>query len=82
MARQLAIIRNAHVRIEDRSMKFSIFFDTYINEGRAAMQIVLLPELPNIPGLAYDASKLDGRPCWVEVNEEARTIVFVDWWHD
>jgi hypothetical protein len=81
MAKQLALIQNAKVAIEDHSMKPAIFFDAYMAENSASLQIVSLPDLPNIPGLAYNVDKMNGRPCWVEQDEKANITRFVSWWN-
>lgn len=78
MTEQLAIIRSPHIGIEDHSMRLSLFFDTYISEGRAAYQIVPLPEI-NIPHITFDVSKLEGQPCWVQV--DGNFIRFVRFWN-
>ena len=43
--KQLALIRNPRVQIEDHSMRECLFFDAYISEGQASLQIVSLPLL-------------------------------------
>lgn len=75
--RQLAIIRDPRVEFEDHNGRLCLFFETYISECHAAMQVVQLPDT-DIPGLRWDVSALEGQPCWVEV--DASLIRFVGWW--
>jgi hypothetical protein len=77
--RQLAIIKNPHVAIEDHTLKLVLFFDTAISEGHQALQCVELPEF-DIPGLKLDVSALEGKPCWVEVSNSF--IKFAGWWRE
>jgi len=58
-------------------MRECLFFDAYISEGQASLQIVSLPLL-DIPGAKFDVSALEGKPCWVAV--EDNFVKFVDWW--
>lgn len=75
--RQLAIIRDVGVGIEDHTGKPAIFFTTYITESHAAGQVFHLPT-PDVPGLKYDVSALEGQPCWVIV--DGPFIRFDGWW--
>lgn len=79
-AKQLAIIRGAHIAYEDHSGRFALFFDAQLSEGLSSLQIVALPDLPDIPGITWDVSKLNGRPCWVV--DEGSMIKFHDWWRE
>jgi hypothetical protein len=79
-SRQLAVIKRAHVAYEDHSQRLALFFDVYTSEARSSLQIVSLPDLPSIPGIAWDVSRLDGRVCWVHVGDGL--VKFIDWWRD
>ena len=79
-AKQLAIIRNAHIAYEDHSERFALFFDAYLSEGLSSLQIVSLPDLPDIPGIAWDVSRLNGKPCWVI--DEGNIVKFHSWWKE
>ena len=75
--RQIAIIRDAHIDIEDHTGRPAVFFTTYVSEHLAASQIRDLPPV-DIPGLKYDISALEGQPCWVVV--DGPFIRFDGWW--
>lgn len=76
--RQLAIIKNARVAYEDHTHRDALWFDAFLSENLCTLLIVPLPDLPNIPGIKWDVSALNGQPCWVR--EEDNIIQFVDWW--
>lgn len=76
---QLAIIRRPRVEVEDHSLKPALMFDAFVSEGYAALQIVPLPEV-DIPGLKWDVSALEGKPCWVKLDKHM--ILFTRWWKE
>lgn len=78
----LAIVRNPRVSIEDHSLKTCLFFDAFTREGFCALQIVALPELPEIPGIKWDVSALDGKPCWVTSRPDDNILLFSRWWKE
>jgi hypothetical protein len=80
--KQMALIKNAHIAYEDHSQRLCIFFDAYTTEGFSSLQIVPLPDLPDVPCLAWDTSGLNGKVCWVEKDEKANIVRFIDWFRN
>lgn len=65
---QLAIIRNVNCGVGDYG-KACLWFDAYIGECAAALQVIewgAAGKLLEEAGIA-DVNKLNGRPCYVEV---------------
>jgi hypothetical protein len=77
--KQLALIKNPEVKIEDHSMKLCLWFDASLSEGRSALLIVPLPELA-CPDIRYDVSRLEGKVCWVV--DEGNIVKFLGWWRE
>ena len=72
---QLAIIRNVGYGCRDIG-KPCLFFDSYITETTAALQILTgedADEFIKAYGV-YDVSKLEGKPVWVDVGQNRVTI--------
>lgn len=64
---QLAVIKNFNIGVGDRGRP-AIWFDTYINEHEAALQVIegaqAIYDLIDEAGLT-DVTKIEGRVCWV-----------------
>jgi hypothetical protein len=71
---QMAIIRQPRLGCSDRGM-VALSFETYINESSAALQVLWVETNDEDRAKAFDllravddVSKLDGKPCLVEVS--------------
>jgi len=70
MDEQLAIIRNVGIGMRDCS-KPVLWFTAYTDEHSASLQVFdwdTAREIIEAAGV-YDAHKLEGWPCWVEVKD-------------
>ena len=76
MSRQLAIMKEVGFGCRDIGRPI-LFFTTYVSEYVAALQIIPGDEALDIiqKSGVYDIHKLEGKPCWVEVNDNI--IVFL-----
>lgn len=68
MSEQLAVIKNFNIGVGDRGVP-AIWFDTYVNEHSAALQVISgaeeMWEFIKSSGLT-DITKINGKTCWVE----------------
>lgn len=67
MNKQVAIIKNVRVGAEDH-YGAALWFDMYISEGSCALWIIPIAEAADIIGRFDDIKHLEGKPCWVEVD--------------
>ncbi len=76
MSRQLAIMKEVGFGCRDVG-KPVLFFSTYINEYSAALQIISGDKALDIieESGVYDIYKLEGKPCWVEIN--GNSVIFL-----
>lgn len=77
MTEQMAVIRNVHIGGGDRGIP-CLWFDTYISESSAALQVIPWDQAFEILKSTYDVKELDGRPCYVEV--DGNMIRFLRLW--
>ena len=77
MPKQMAVIRNVHVGGGDRGTP-CLWFDTYISEASAALQVLDWETARELVRKTYDVKELEGKPCWVEV--DGNIIRFVELW--
>jgi hypothetical protein len=77
MSEQMAIIRNVGIGARDVG-RACLWFDTYITESSAALQIVTWEDAAKILAKVYDVKELEGRPCVVDV--QGQIIKFVRLW--
>jgi len=75
MARQLAIMKDVGYGNRDLGRP-CLFFNTYITEGTAALQVLVGDEAEKAirESGVYDVKELNGQSCWVEV--DGWSIVF------
>jgi hypothetical protein len=70
MKEQLAIIKNFHIGVGDRGVP-AIWFDTYVDECSAALQVIHgaqeIWDFIQASGLS-DITKIVGKPCWVQAD--------------
>jgi|HubBroStandDraft_6_1064221.scaffolds.fasta_scaffold3031126_2 hypothetical protein len=77
--RQMAVIRNVHVGGGDRGIP-CLWFDTYISESSGALQVIDWETAGELlrKGNVYDVKELNGKPCWVEHDDNI--IRFLELW--
>ena len=70
--KKLAIIKRVGYGLRDVGIP-CLWFETYISESHAALQVITNPEEIErilIKAKAYDVKQLEGMPCWVETNDQ------------
>lgn len=78
---QVAIIRDVHIGCYDPGEPV-LWFTTHVSESSASLQIIAWVEAYNVLKQVRDIRDLEGRPCWVEVDEPHRTIRFLRLWKE
>jgi len=69
--KQLAIIKNVGFGCRDTNRPI-LFFNTYIEEGMGALQILEVPQAMEIikQYQVFDVKDLEGKACWVDVEDD------------
>lgn len=65
---QLAVIRNAHLEVEDHCGEVCIFFDAYLTESVASLQVIRWNDAQRMLQRCRQVSDLNGKACWVETD--------------
>lgn len=69
---RLAVLHHPHVAIEDHCGELCVFFDAFIDEAEAALQVIRIgdPHFYSVwEAMAGDVKKLDGKTCWVRCDD-------------
>lgn len=74
-----AIMRNVRIGHYDGDEPV-LWFDAFVSEGTVALQVVAWPEAYNVLKQVYDVRDLEGKPCWVEVDQPRHSIKFLRLW--
>jgi hypothetical protein len=61
------IIRNVGIGRRDTNLP-CLWFDVYISEGTASLQVIPWADAHDIVGRVYDVRELNGFPCWMDVS--------------
>lgn len=68
--KKLAIMKDVGYGCRDTN-GVCLWFDTYVTEGTAALQVLFNPEADKVIRASgvYNVRELEGKPCWVEDNQ-------------